>query len=199
MFTPSVMLAMIWMTPNSLYLVPIPCAVCILSFSIQCKHFMGLKDSRPSCSLWVWCLVSWLLFRLPQQRDMSWPSLQRPPAAAKHWIWSFMCACVFLLLNVRLQWKALKCSGCALYLCSVLSPVCWWHPGVDLCDGSSTRCCPHTRSSRCGQNAWFEKKTKKKTPATLWQYQQITAVWASSTILESHHPFSLLFLSFFFS
>lgn len=98
-----------------------------------------------------------------------------------------------MLLNVRLLWKVLRCSGCTLYLCSVLSPACWCHPCVELCDGPSIRCCPHVRSSRCAHKAWTENGKKKSVAS--WHCKQIAAVSASPAIFESHRPFGLFFFS----
>lgn len=61
--------------------------------------------------------------------------------------------CVFVFVSdIDKKVKVLSCRCCVLYLCSVLSPVCWWHPGLDLCDVSgSSSCRPCLWANRCGQ------------------------------------------------
>lgn len=84
------------------------------------------------------------------------------------------------------------CCGCTLYLCSVLSPACWWHLCVDLCDGSSTSCCPRVRTIRCDQKAWTEKKHKNKSVA-LWRCKKISCCVSFSLHLRISSP--IFFLS----
>ncbi|MEQ2231373.1 hypothetical protein ILYODFUR_038920 [Ilyodon furcidens] len=72
---------------------------------------------------------------------MSPPSAQQPHAVG---------LCVFVSVILK-KLKVLGYRGCVLYVCSVLSPVCWWHPDMDLYDVSGSRCHPCVRSSRCGQ------------------------------------------------
>lgn len=161
MLTPAAMFAMIWIATNSPCILLLPCPLFILTCLCRSKHYMGVKCSGPSSESGVSCLGFSLSFlsnqiwcRLLCRSLLPWLNTGSDPLS--------VCVCVSLLLNVQLWWEVLRCSGCTFYLCSVLSPVCWWHPWVDLWDGSSTWCCLRVRSSRCGKKAWTKQKKKQK-------------------------------------
>lgn len=151
MFTPSAMFAVFGMTPNSLCFIPGPCTLFNLPYLLSANTtntawVLNTPDHLVLSGSGVLCLGSYFDFLSNQ----IWLDLLTSSLLLR--LNTELCVCVLIV------WMVLKCSGCTLYLCFVLSPVCWWHPGVDMWDGSS----PHTRSSRCGQKAWFEKKKIKK-------------------------------------
>lgn len=164
--TSFVMSAVIWMTHSSLYLIP----SCLLS--------------------WFGLFVFSFLFWPFQQLDTSPCYFPPPPAVINHWIWSFLCVCVFAVERTPAVEK--RYGALAVHFIFVLCclPCAGGTPGWTCAMAPATLMFDRAGVAR--------KHGLKKKVETEKDICGIVALLANGTcvcfsVLESHHPFSCSF------